>query len=282
MTISPARENLSRDVPDSAELLIKEAQRASRRRRMRNAAIVFVALVVVTMITIIQTLNVGPSKATSETAVVKFVESMKHASDTRFVATYRVAHYTYFLDGVITMAQIPSPPGTKGTPNIDGYSGSGRYVYLYRGDDGRLAQWIKIGSNVSGCGMPAKGRNRQLECSRPSPYIPSNGFALEDLGFVPTYVMQSMQDFTLTGLGKNLEFTTRVSNQFGRLTCLTQTFGSTIQSTCIDRSGYVVLWIHHNNGYSSSVTLTAFNRHPTAKDFRTLIKPTKSLILPPE
>ena len=282
MTMSPARSDLLPTVPDSAELLIKETQRASRRRRMRNAAIVFVALVVVTTIAVIQELNGGPPKATPETAVVKFVESMNHASDTGFVATYRVGNYTYFQDGVITIAQKPSPPGTKATPNVDGYSSSGRYAYLYRSDVGRVAQWIKIGSNVSGCGMPAKGSNRQLECSRPSPYIPSNGFATEDLGFVPTYVMQSMQDFTSTGLGKNLEFTTRFSNQFGRLTCLTQTFGSTIQTTCIDRSGYVALWSYHNNGYSSSVTLTAFNRHPIAKDFRTLIKPTKSLILPLE
>jgi len=45
MTISPARNDLSREVPVSAELLIKEAQRASRRRRMRNLAIVFIALI---------------------------------------------------------------------------------------------------------------------------------------------------------------------------------------------------------------------------------------------
>jgi hypothetical protein len=247
---------------------------------MRNAALLIVALVLVATIAVMQAMNGGPSKATPKTAVAKFVESMTHASDTNFVATYRVANYNLFQGGVITMAQIPNPPGTKVTPNIDGYSGTGRSAYLYRGGNGLVAQWIKIGSNVSGCEMPAKGGDSQLECSRPSPYIPSNGFAEEDFGFVPTYVMQSMQDFTPKGLGKSLKFTTRVSNQFGRLTCLTQTFDSTIQTTCIDRSGYVVLWSYHNNGYSSSVTLRAFNRHPTAKDFRTLNKPTRALLLP--
>jgi hypothetical protein len=281
MTISPARNDLSREVPVSAELLIKEAQRASRRRRMRNLAIVFIALIAVTTITVIQTMNGAPSKPTPETAVVRFVDSMKHASDTRFVATYRVANFIFFQRGVITVAQIPNPPGTKVTPNVDGYSGSGRYAYLFRGAKGRVAQWIKIGSNVSGCETPTLGRKGPMACSRPSPYIPSNGFAEEDVGFVPTYVMQSIQGFTSKGPGNKLQFTTRVSKQFGRLTCLTQTLAPMIQTTCIDQSGYVVLWSYHSDGHSMSVTLTTFNRHPTAKDFRTLIKPTKALVLPP-
>jgi hypothetical protein len=278
MTLSPTRSNPTGETPDSAELLIKEARRAKRLRRLRNIAIVFVALVVVTVISVIQTLNKTPSKPKPETAVVKFVDSMKHANGTRFVATYRVHHYDWMDNGVITMAQIPSPPGTKATTNSDGYSGSGKYAYIYRNADGRISQWIKIGTNVSGCAMPAKGPSRQMQCSRLSPYLPSNGFAYADVGFVPTYVMQSI--LTSNGIGKSLKLTTRVSTQFGRLTCLTQTFPSTIQTTCIDRSGYVVLWRYHNFHYSSSATLTAFNRHPTASDFRTLIKPTKPLVLP--
>jgi len=113
MNLSPTRSNPTREAPDSAELLIKEARRAKRLRRLRNIAIVFVALVVVTVISVIQTMNKTPSKPKPETVVAKFVDSMKHANDTRFVATYRVYHYDWMGNGVITMAQIPSPPGTK-------------------------------------------------------------------------------------------------------------------------------------------------------------------------
>jgi hypothetical protein len=280
VTLSPTRSDLTREFPDSAELLIKEARRAKRLRRMRNVAIVLVALVVVTVISMTQTRNKTPSTPKPETGVTKFVDSMKHANDTRFVATYRVHHYDWMGSGVITMAQIPSPPGTKATTNSDGYAASGKYAYVYRNADGRSSQWIKIGSNVSGCVMPPKGPIGHMECSRPSPYLPSNGFALADVGFVPTYVLQRMQNFAPKGLVKNVNLTKRVSNTFGRLTCLTQTFTSTIQSTCIDQSGYVVLWKYRDLHWSSSATLTAFNRHPTSSDFKTLIKPTQPLVLP--
>jgi len=265
------------EAPDAVELLIKEARRAKRLRRWRNIAIVFVALAVVSVISVTQTLNKTPSKLKPETSVVKFVDSMKHANGTRFAATYRIYHYDWMQNGVITMAQIPSPPGTKATTNSDGYTGNGKYAYVFRNTDGRISQWIKVGTNVSGCETSTRGP-RQMQCSRPSPYLPSNGFALADVGFVPTYVMQEI--LTSNGPSKSLKLTTRVSNQFGRLTCLSQTFTSTIQTTCINRSGFVVLWRYHNFHWSSSATLTAFNRHPTGNDFRTLIKPTKSLVLP--
>ena len=272
--------DLTYDAPDSTELLIKEARRAKRLRRLRNSAFVFVALVVVTVISLIQTTSNTPTKPNPKTVVAKFIDSMKHANDTRFVATYRVRHYDWMGSGVITMAQIPSPPGTKATTNSDGYAASGKYAYVYRNADGRTSQWIKIGSNVRGCAMPPKGPIGHMQCSRPSPYLPSNAFALADVGFVPTYVMQSMQNVTSNQLGRSMKLTTRVSNQFGRLRCLTQRLVSTIQVTCIDRSGYVVRWSDHNGGWSSSATLTAFNRRPTASDFNTLIQPTKSLVLP--
>ena len=277
MTLSPPLDNLTRDTPDSTEFLIKEARRAKRLRRLRNIAIVFVAVVVVTVISVIQTTNKAPSKPKPETGVAKFVDLMKHANDTRFVATYRVRHYDWMDNGDITMAQIPSPPGTKATTNSDGYTGSGKYAYVFRNADSRISQWIKVGTNVSGCETSTRGP-RQMQCSRPSPYLPSNGFAYADVGFVPTYVMQSI--LTSNGPANSLKFTTRVATHFGHLTCLTQTFPSTIQTTCIDRSGYVVLWRYHSLDYSSSATLTAFNRHPTANEFKTLIKPTQSLVLP--
>jgi hypothetical protein len=264
---------------DAVELLIKEARRAKRLRRLRNISIVFVMVVVVTVISIVQTTKKTPLEPKPETGIAKFVDLMKRANDTRFVATYRVHQYDWMGSGVITMAQIPSPRGTKPATNSDGYTGSGKYAYVYRNADSRISQWIKVGTNVSGCETSTRGP-RQMQCSRPSPYLPSNGFAFADVGFVPTYVMQSMQNFTSDGLGKSLKLTTKASTQFGRLTCLTQSLDSTIQTTCIDRLGYVVLWRNHDLHWSSSATLTAFNRHPTADDFRTLVKPTKSLVLP--
>ena len=280
MSLSPPLQDLTRDTPDTTELLIKEARRAKRLRRLRIVAIVFAALAVVTVISVIQTTNKTPSKPKTETRIAKFVDMMKHSNDTRFVVTYHVHQYDWMGSGVITMAQIPSPPGTKATTNSDGYTGSGKYAYVFRNTDGRISQWIKIGTNVSGCAMSPHGPIGHMECSRPSPYLPSNGFIWADVGFVPTYVLQELENFTTNGPPKSSRLTTRDSYRFGRLTCLTQTFPSTIQTTCIDRLGNVVLWRYHSGGWSSSATLTAFNRYPTASDFRTLIKPTQSLVLP--
>jgi hypothetical protein len=280
MTLSATRGELSRDTPDATELLIKEARRAKRLRRLRNFAIVIAVLAVAVVISAVQSTSNPPTKPSPKSVVAKFIESMRHANSTRFAATYRIRHYDWMGSGVITMAQIPSPPGTRGKPNSDGYSASGQYAYVFRNADGRVSQWIKVGSNVSGCVMPPKGPIGPMKCSRPSPYLPSNGFALADVGFVPTYVIQRMQNFAPKGLVNNLHFTNRTSKAFGRLTCLTQTFTTTVQSTCIDQSGYVVLWKYHDPLWSSSATLTAFNRHPTAGDFRTLVKPTQPLVLP--
>jgi len=47
MTLSPAREEHSAEVSDSAELLIKEARRASRRRRLRNGLIPLLTLLLI-------------------------------------------------------------------------------------------------------------------------------------------------------------------------------------------------------------------------------------------
>ena len=185
------------------------------------------------------------------------------------------------------MDQIPSPPGTKVTTNADGYSGSGRFAYLFHGATGRIAQWIKNGTNVSACANVsvtvkfATGNFGKLQCSRPSPYLPSNGFAEQDTGFVPTYVLYSIQGFQGSRLPKRSTVTTSFSPEFGSLRCLTQYPSPTTQTTCINRAGYVVSWVLRNgSGYSSRATLTSLSRHPTAKDFKVLVGPTKSLILP--
>jgi Protein of unknown function (DUF4232) len=67
MTISPTRRDLSSDVPDSAELLIKEARRASRRRRFRRGALAMAFIVLVASVVSIVAYN---SKAKPSTTTL--------------------------------------------------------------------------------------------------------------------------------------------------------------------------------------------------------------------
>lgn len=211
-----------------------------------------------------------------------FINSMKLANATRFLATYRIDDYLFFQGGTITIAQIPSPPGTKATTNVDGYSATGRRAYLFHGPRGRIAQWIKIGTNVSACERPAGGGTLgRLECSRPSPFIPSNGFAMEDAGFVLTYVLQTMTETLGVRSLKNSTLKAKKSSKYGTLQCLTEISGPTTSTTCIDRAGYLVSWLLQNgSATASSATLVKLGHNPTANDFKTLVAPTKSLILP--
>lgn len=263
------------------KVLIKEARRRQRLRYLA-AAVAIVATGVGLGIIIDQASNSTPTKAGQATSVADFINSMKQANGTRFVATYRLNDYLFFQNGTIVIAQIPSPPGMKVTTNVDGYSGTGRYAYLYHGPSGRIAQWIKNGTNVSAClRMAGAGAFRELQCSRPSPYIPSNGFAEEDAGFVPTYVLQSISGIGGPRWQKKATVTTRASREFGRLRCLAQLSGPTTQTTCINKAGFIVSWLlQSGSGSSSRAMLTSLNHHPTADDFKTLLLLTRSLILP--
>src|SRR5665213_1336807 len=60
MTLSPARQEHSAEVSDPAELLIKEARRASRRRRLRNGLIPLLALLLVVGLITYQVDRGGP------------------------------------------------------------------------------------------------------------------------------------------------------------------------------------------------------------------------------
>jgi hypothetical protein len=229
-----------------------------------------------------QAANAASSKISNTTLVANSRESMKKADGTRFVLTYHVGGYPVLSYGKIVVAQIPSPPGTKVTTNADGYSGTGRMDYLFHGPSGRIVQWIQNGTNVSACvnvllkGTYTSGAFGKLECSRPSPFVPSNGFAEEELGFVPTYVDQS-----LTAIQPTKATTSSRSSQFGALRCLIQTSATTTQTTCINRAGFIVSWYLQSTGSFSRVILSSLKRDPTASDFKTLIAPTKALILPP-
>jgi hypothetical protein len=230
-----------------------------------------------------QVANAALSKTSNSALVANFSASMKKADGSRFVLTYHVGGYPVLAFGKIVVAEIPSPPGTKVTKNADGYSGTGRMAYVFHGPSGRIVQWIQDGTNVSACvnvllsGTYIFGTFGKLECSRPSPYLPSNGFAEEGVGFVPTYV-----DSQLTAIQPTRATISTKSSQFGTLRCLVQTQETTIQTTCINHAGFVVSWfLQDGMGSFSKVILSALTRDPTASDFKPLITPTKALILPP-
>ena len=251
-------------------------------RRGRVAAVIAAAALIVVGLVVIVTAGTSSPPAASKASVAKFVASMKQADGTTFVATYQVEHFLFFQSGTIQVAQRPSAPGTKPTTNADGYTGSGRSAYLFHGAEGRVTQWIKDGTNVSACvTTPVNGIYGSLVCSRPSPFIPSNGFALEDAGFVPLYVLQSLQELTGLASTKPVTISTNVSRDFGTVRCLIQAPGPTTQTICIDHHGYVVSWVLDNgSGSSSRVTLTSLGRAPSMKDFTTLVPPTRPLVLP--
>jgi hypothetical protein len=105
-----------------------------------------------------------------------------------------------------------------------------------------------------------------------------NGYIEQDVGFVPTYILQEVE--TDETPRSNDWLSTRSSKEFGQLRCLTQVDWS--QTTCIDRSGYVVSNLVTNGPtYETGVTLTRLSHHPTASDFAPLVKPTVGFILPP-
>ncbi len=232
----------------------------------------------------------GPAVATQgfPTSASDFIALMKKANGDRFVASYALKDYLFFPSGKITIAQMPSPPGTKVVTNADGYSGSGRYAYVFRGTTGRIVQWIKINTNVSSCqnvlksGNYATGTFGKLECSKPGPYIPSNGYVEEDAGFVPTYVGEQVTQYSKVVSRPPATIATKTSRRFGSLRCLTQHSGPSSQTTCIDRRGFVVSWLLREGAhYTTQVTLTSLDFHPTQRDFTTLTKPTTSAMLPP-
>jgi hypothetical protein len=141
-----------------------------------------------------QVANAASSKTSNSGLVANFNALMKKADSSRFVLTYHVGGYPVLSYGKVVVAQIPSPPGTKVIKNADGYSSTRRTAYVFHGPSGRIVQWIQNGTKVSACvnvllsGTYVSGAFGKLECSRPSPFIPSNGYAEEGVGFVPTYV----------------------------------------------------------------------------------------------
>ena len=261
------------------------------RRRIPSLAIVIAVVTAMTGAAIVIATDRASKSTLTNTgrvvSVTSFIKSMKGATNTRFAVTYHVTGYLFFGIGTFVIAQIPSPPGTKMKTNLDGYSGTGHYAYIFRGPTGRIIQWIKIDTNVSACanvpitGNYATGTFGKLRCSRPGPYIPSNGFAEADAGFVPNYVLQQVAGFVQGHTQKKATITARESKEFGPLRCLAQFSGPSTQTTCIDQKGYIVSWLVQNgSGYFSRSMLASINHHPTAHDFATIVQPTTSFLLP--
>jgi hypothetical protein len=279
VTLSPPLEHDQRDAIDrrSSELLIREAKQRHRRRRFLIGAVLLAAVLVA--VTSIFASRPDKNSSASVTSVDNFIALMKRANETSFVATYRVKNFSIFQDGIVVFAQIPSPPGTKVVENKDGYSGSGKYSYIFYGSSGHLIrQWIIINTNVQACLKWPYSRDENLVCGRPGPYFPSNGYAEEDMGQIPPYVVNAVESNVGNGTVEHLS--TGSSMKFGPLRCLTQDNSST-QTTCIDRSGYVVSWLDRANPAFPSVTLTKLSYHPTASNFSPLVKPTVAFVLPP-
>jgi hypothetical protein len=107
------------------------------KRRIPALAIVIAVTVTAAgaglLIAVDQASKSAPTKTGTATSVAIFINSLKQANSTPFIATYGLNGYLLFQNGTIVIAQLPSPPGTKVKTNADGYSGTGRYAYIFRG-----------------------------------------------------------------------------------------------------------------------------------------------------
>lgn len=225
-----------------------------------------------------------PSSADGE-SLNNFVNLMTKGTRSAYIATYRVKHFVYFSPGTITVANLPRLPGAKPTPNVDGYSSTLRSAYVFRGNDGHLVQWIHDDANVSACtNVPSPSGYKDLQCSRPSPYVQSNGYGEEEVGFVPAFVLQTVKTFDSTYLAKPSSIFFRVSPRFGPLRCILQkqVKGPMQQTTCVNRAGVLVSWSSRNGqNNAGQAKLTTLSHHPTARNLATMRRPTMSIILPP-
>ena len=261
----------------SLNLLIKEA-RQRQRRRWFVFAVALIVVAVTTTVIAVQLTNSSTPKSVVPTPIKSFETLLLRGSHDRFVATYSVSHYGFFPSGTIVYAQIPSPPGTKAVTNLEGYSATGRYAYVYRGQ-GRIVQWIQIGTNVSACMRLPAPYFTPLKCDQPSQFAPSNGFYTAGVGLIQSTIQSWDQLRNVPA--KSWTLSTDRLRDFGSVQCLT--LSSIPSKTCINSQGIVVSWANWNGTNNTGrVSLTALNFNPTASDFHTLTKPTSKFFLPPQ
>jgi hypothetical protein len=205
------------------------------------------------------------------------VRLMRKGASGAYVATYKITGYAFFTPGTLTVANMPLAPRTVSRPNADGYSSTLESSYVFRGANGRIVQWIQNKTNVSSCvNGPFSSGKKNLVCSRPFAYIPSNGFIEESMGFLPTNAMNGLG----TGPSYYSSFSSKTSQQFGTLQCILLRSGTFRETTCVNDRGLVVSWTTRNGKLLGHAKLISLSYHPTAKDFVTLRKPTKAMILP--
>jgi hypothetical protein len=217
--------------------------------------------------------------STKPQTVGGLVRLMRKGASSAYVATYKITGYAFFTPGTLTVANIPPAPGAKSRPNIDGYSSTLETSYVFRGANGRITQWIQNKTNVSACiNGPFSSGKKKLECSRPFSYIPSNGFAEEGMGFLPTNALNGFG----TGPSYYSSVATKTSQQFGELQCilLNQGKGQIRLTTCVNHRGLLVSWTSRNGKLLGRAQLISLSYHPTAKNFITLVKPTRAMVLP--
>lgn len=244
-----------------------------------------IAVVAAVILTLIVTDVFRSTPERKEPDVTQFARLMKKGVNSAYVATYYVTNYVFFQTGSIVVANVPPRPGTKVPVNVNDYSSAIETSYVFRGENGHIVQWIQDRTSVSACvnGLPSSGNG--LQCSRPFQYDPSNGFAEESIGFVPEYVLQSFQSFNSLFTSALSRTFTESSRQFGALRCIrqVQVHVKTPErdTTCLNRNGILVSWTSQNPGGTTRVRLSKLSLHPTKKNFTTLRKPTKTMILPP-
>ena len=201
------------------------------------------------------------------------------------MASYEVKDFVYFSPGTITVSNLRPSPDTKSTPNVNGYSSTLESAYVFRGTDGRVVQWIHNGTNISACtNVPSPSGYKDLQCSRSSPYVQSNGFGEEEVGFVPDFVLQAVKTFDSTFRATASTTFSEKSSRFGALSCIRQrqVKGSMEQTTCLNMAGLLVTWSSRNGEKTvGEAELTALRLNPTARNLETMKRPTKAFILPP-
>src|ERR1700722_12766190 len=237
-------------------------RRLSRWKKWTTVPLV-TALAVLLILVATGTFESAPS--TKPQTVGGLVRLMRKGASSAYVATYKITGYAFFTPGTLTVANIPPAPGAKSRPNIDGYSSTLETSYVFRGANGRITQWIQNKTNVSACiNGPFSSGKRKLECSRPFAYIPSNGFAEEGMGFLPTNALNGFG----TGPSFSSSVSSRTSPQFGKLQCilLRQDKGFR-QTTCVNRKGLLVSWTTRNGKLLGQAQLISLSYDPTGKNF---------------
>jgi hypothetical protein len=241
-------------------------------------------LVVITIAaTLIATQLTSAHQSKTTMSDSKFLALANRAAKEQFVATYVVKGNAspFIATGRILLASEPELASSH-SMNDEDYSGFGQYyAYVFHESNGALVQWIQQGQNVSWCLRWRRARVRKLECTAPSPYTPSNGYAMQALPFVPTTVLEPVKDFFYGQPKRTPPVLVEQSKTFGAVRCLFQTSGAPHLRTCINSSGFLVSSTFRRGHYWWTVALETLSHDPTRKDFITLRTPTGKVPLPP-